>query len=154
MPPAPSALSRLREIGPVFRSKDAVAAGVSWRDLYALRDRGEILELSRGLYRLSGAAGIAGGPTAAPVPLVAAPRGRDHRGRRCGDPHRTRKAAMTPVTAVTTCPVRTRLASSPAWPATCAARQTQIIRLCAKAGGSAYTPTAMHDGGCALAAVY
>jgi hypothetical protein len=48
MPVVPPALSRLREIGPVFRSKDAVAAGVSWRDLYALRDRGEILELSRG----------------------------------------------------------------------------------------------------------
>lgn len=58
MPAAPSALSRLRKIGPVFRSKDAIAAGVSWRDLYALRDRGEILELSRGLYRLSGAVGI------------------------------------------------------------------------------------------------
>jgi predicted transcriptional regulator of viral defense system len=55
----PRALSRLREIGPVFRSKDAVAAGVSWRDLYALRDRGEILELSRGLYQVPGAAGIA-----------------------------------------------------------------------------------------------
>lgn len=55
----PRALSRLREIGPVFRSKDAVAAGVSWRDLYALRDRGEILELSRGLYQVPGAAAIA-----------------------------------------------------------------------------------------------
>ena len=49
--PAPSALSRIRELGPVFRSTDAVAAGVSWRDLYALRDQGEILELSRGLYQ-------------------------------------------------------------------------------------------------------
>lgn len=58
MPVVPPALSRLREIGPVFRSKDAVGAGVSWRDLYALRDRGEILELSRGLYKLGGAAGI------------------------------------------------------------------------------------------------
>ena len=55
---APPALGRLREIGPVFRSKDAVAAGVSWRDLYALRDRGEILELSRGLYQLAEAAGM------------------------------------------------------------------------------------------------
>lgn len=54
-----SALERIREIGPVFRSKDALAAGVSWRDLYALRDGGEILELSRGLYQLPGAAGIA-----------------------------------------------------------------------------------------------
>ena len=58
MPAPPSALSRLREIGPVFRSKDAVAAGVSWRDLYGLRDRGEILELSRGFYQLAAAAGI------------------------------------------------------------------------------------------------
>jgi predicted transcriptional regulator of viral defense system len=58
MPKAPSALGRIRKIGPVFRSKDAVAAGVSWRDLYALRDRGEILEMSRGLYQLAGAAGI------------------------------------------------------------------------------------------------
>ena len=54
----PRALSTLREIGPVFRSKDAVAAGVSWRDLYALRDQGEILELSRGLYQLPDATGM------------------------------------------------------------------------------------------------
>ncbi|HEY2313600.1 MAG TPA: type IV toxin-antitoxin system AbiEi family antitoxin domain-containing protein [Streptosporangiaceae bacterium] len=54
----PRALSTLREIGPVFRSKDAVAAGVSWRDLYALRDQGEILELSRGLYQLPDATGV------------------------------------------------------------------------------------------------
>lgn len=58
MPAAPPALSRLREIGPVFRSRDAVAAGVSWRDLYALRDRSEILELSRGLYQLADVVGI------------------------------------------------------------------------------------------------
>jgi predicted transcriptional regulator of viral defense system len=57
MPPAPSALGRLREIGPVFRSKDAIDAGVSWRDLYALRDRGDLLELSRGLFQLADAAG-------------------------------------------------------------------------------------------------
>jgi predicted transcriptional regulator of viral defense system len=59
MPAGTSALERIREIGPVFRSKDAVAAGVSWRDLYALRDGGEIFELSRGLYQLRGAEGIA-----------------------------------------------------------------------------------------------
>jgi predicted transcriptional regulator of viral defense system len=53
-----AALERLRPIGPVFRSKDAVAAGVSWRDLYALRDEGAILELSRGLFQLADAAGI------------------------------------------------------------------------------------------------
>ncbi len=56
--PAASALSRIRELAPVFRSKDAVAAGVSWRDLYALRDQGAILELSRGLYQRADAAGI------------------------------------------------------------------------------------------------
>lgn len=41
----------------MFRSKDAVAAGVSWRDLCAMRDRGEILELSRGLYQFADIAG-------------------------------------------------------------------------------------------------
>ncbi|MBM7791234.1 type IV toxin-antitoxin system AbiEi family antitoxin domain-containing protein [Tenggerimyces flavus] len=51
--PREAALDRLRRIGPSFRSKDAVMAGVSWRDLYALRDDGEILELSRGLYQLA-----------------------------------------------------------------------------------------------------
>lgn len=54
---AVSALGRLRRLGPIFRSKDAVEAGVSWRDLYRLRDDGEILELSRGVYQLAGAAG-------------------------------------------------------------------------------------------------
>jgi predicted transcriptional regulator of viral defense system len=54
----PAALDRLRQIGPVFRSRDAITAGVTWRDLYALRNRGEILELSRGLYQLADAAGI------------------------------------------------------------------------------------------------
>jgi Transcriptional regulator, AbiEi antitoxin len=52
--PAVSALGRLRRLGPVFRSKDAVEAGVSWRDLYRLRDGGDILELSRGVYQLAG----------------------------------------------------------------------------------------------------
>lgn len=48
---------QLARLGPVFRSKDAVEAGMSWRDLYALRDRGEILQLSRGLYQQAAAAG-------------------------------------------------------------------------------------------------
>jgi predicted transcriptional regulator of viral defense system len=52
------ALERLRRIGPVFRSKEAVAAGVSWRDLYGLRDGGDVLELSRGLFQLAETAGI------------------------------------------------------------------------------------------------
>lgn len=57
MKAAPTALDRLRELGPLFRSKQAVAAGVSWRDLYALRDQGQIIELSRGLYQLVDASG-------------------------------------------------------------------------------------------------
>jgi predicted transcriptional regulator of viral defense system len=48
------ALEELRQLGPVFRSGDAVAAGVTWRDLYALRDDGKIIELSRGLFQLAG----------------------------------------------------------------------------------------------------
>jgi predicted transcriptional regulator of viral defense system len=55
--PRDTALDRLRQIGPIFRSKDAAMAGVSWRDLYALRDDGEILELSRGLYQLADTVG-------------------------------------------------------------------------------------------------
>lgn len=51
------ALGRLKTIGPVFRSKEAINSGVSWRDLYALRDDGEIIELSRGLFQLAVAAG-------------------------------------------------------------------------------------------------
>lgn len=45
--------SVLEELGPVFRSRDAVAAGVTWRDLYALRDDGKIIELSRGLFQVA-----------------------------------------------------------------------------------------------------
>lgn len=57
--PAAQALERLRRLGPVFRSKEALAAGVSWRDLYTLRDSGEVVELSRGVYQLSEVAGTA-----------------------------------------------------------------------------------------------
>jgi len=46
-------LERLRHLRPVFRSGDAVSTGVSWRDLYALRDGGEIIELSRGLFQFA-----------------------------------------------------------------------------------------------------
>lgn len=55
--PVDTALDRLRRLDPVFRSKQAIAAGVSWRDLYRLRDSGEVLELSRGLYQLAERAG-------------------------------------------------------------------------------------------------
>lgn len=51
--PSSTAPEELRQLGPVFRSGDAVAAGVSWRDLYALRDAGEIIELSRGLFQIA-----------------------------------------------------------------------------------------------------
>jgi predicted transcriptional regulator of viral defense system len=53
-----TALGRLREIGPIFRAREAVSAGVSWRDLYRLRDEGSLIELSRGLYQLAEAAGV------------------------------------------------------------------------------------------------
>jgi predicted transcriptional regulator of viral defense system len=48
---------RLLTLAPIFRSKDAVTAGISWRDLYAMRDGGEILQLSRGLYQRLDATG-------------------------------------------------------------------------------------------------
>lgn len=48
-----SVLGSLRHLGPVFRSGEAIGAGVSWRDLYALRDGGEIIELSRGLFQFA-----------------------------------------------------------------------------------------------------
>jgi hypothetical protein len=50
---APAMLKRLRALGPLIRSKDAVAAGIAWRDLYALRDDGSLLEASRGLFHLA-----------------------------------------------------------------------------------------------------
>jgi predicted transcriptional regulator of viral defense system len=52
-----SPLERLTTLGPVFRARDAVAAGLSWRDLYRLRDEGELIEVSRGVYQLASAAG-------------------------------------------------------------------------------------------------
>lgn len=36
--------------GGVFRTRDAVNAGVHPRELYALRDRGDLIELSRGVF--------------------------------------------------------------------------------------------------------
>lgn len=44
-----------RRSGGVFKAKDAFAAGVHPRDLYALRDEGLLVELSRGVFRLSDA---------------------------------------------------------------------------------------------------
>jgi predicted transcriptional regulator of viral defense system len=48
-----TALERLRRLGPIFRSTEATKAGVSWRDLYALRDEGAVVELSRGVFQLA-----------------------------------------------------------------------------------------------------
>ncbi len=39
-----------------FTSAEAIAAGLSWRDLYRLRDTGIIMELSRGVWRAEDAA--------------------------------------------------------------------------------------------------
>ncbi|MGO8870515.1 MAG: type IV toxin-antitoxin system AbiEi family antitoxin domain-containing protein [Acidimicrobiales bacterium] len=49
---------RLRPLGPIFRARDAVRTGLSWRDLYQARDSGLVVELSRGLYQLREMAGI------------------------------------------------------------------------------------------------
>ncbi len=57
MTSAEAATERLRALGPIFRAADARAAGVSWRDLYELRDNGHLLSLSRGLFQLAETAG-------------------------------------------------------------------------------------------------
>ncbi len=41
--------------GGILRTRDAIEAGVHRRDLYALRDEGFLVEISRGLYRLADA---------------------------------------------------------------------------------------------------
>jgi hypothetical protein len=53
-----SVADRLRPLGPIFRARDAVGTGLSWRDLYQARDSGLVVELSRGLYQLRESAGI------------------------------------------------------------------------------------------------
>jgi len=42
-----------REHGGTLRTRDALAAGIHPRTLYAMRDAGELEQLARGLYRLS-----------------------------------------------------------------------------------------------------
>jgi putative AbiEi antitoxin of type IV toxin-antitoxin system len=44
-----------RRSGGTFKARDAAKAGVHPRDLYALRDEGFLIELSRGVYRLANA---------------------------------------------------------------------------------------------------
>lgn len=44
-------VARLSRLGATFTTKQARSAGIHWRDLYSLRDSGDIVELSRGVYR-------------------------------------------------------------------------------------------------------
>jgi hypothetical protein len=44
-----------RRSGGTFKAGDAMKAGVHPRDLYALRDEGFLVELSRGVFRLADA---------------------------------------------------------------------------------------------------
>lgn len=46
-------LYTVRRLGGTARTRDILAAGVHPRDLYAARDRGDLLEVTRGVYRLT-----------------------------------------------------------------------------------------------------
>lgn len=46
-------LHTVRRLGGTARTRDILAAGVHPRDLYAARDRGDLLEVTRGVYRLT-----------------------------------------------------------------------------------------------------
>lgn len=48
-----TALEAFRKRGGTLRTRDLIARGVHTDALYALRDRGQIVELGRGLYRLA-----------------------------------------------------------------------------------------------------
>ncbi len=48
-------LNIARRSGGAFRAKDAADAGIHWRDFYALRDEGVLIELSRGVFRFADA---------------------------------------------------------------------------------------------------
>jgi predicted transcriptional regulator of viral defense system len=58
MPTDSAVISRLRLLGALFRARDAVGHGISWRDLYRARDSGLLIEVSRGLFQLRETAGI------------------------------------------------------------------------------------------------
>jgi predicted transcriptional regulator of viral defense system len=58
MPTDSAVISRLRPLGAIFRARDAVGHGISWRDLYQARDSGLLIEVSRGLFQLRETAGI------------------------------------------------------------------------------------------------
>jgi predicted transcriptional regulator of viral defense system len=58
MPTDSAVMDRLRSLGAIFRARDAIEQGISWRDLYQVRDSGLLVEVSRGLFQLRDAAGI------------------------------------------------------------------------------------------------
>jgi predicted transcriptional regulator of viral defense system len=58
MPTDSKVIDRLRPLGAIFRARDAIGHGISWRDLYQARDSGLLIEVSRGLFQLQEAAGI------------------------------------------------------------------------------------------------
>lgn len=45
-------MATAHRLGPTLTAKEAIDAGLEWRDLYALRDEGIVIEVSRGVYRL------------------------------------------------------------------------------------------------------
>jgi predicted transcriptional regulator of viral defense system len=54
-----STIERLRVLSPSFTAQEARATGLSWAALYELRDSGQLVELSRGVYRKADAPPIA-----------------------------------------------------------------------------------------------
>jgi predicted transcriptional regulator of viral defense system len=48
-------LDAARRLGGTVSSAELIDSGARWEDLYRLRDAGELIELSRGIYRLAGA---------------------------------------------------------------------------------------------------
>jgi hypothetical protein len=53
-------LELARNAGGTISSAELVAGGARWEDLYGLRDRGALVEISRGIYRVADAAATAG----------------------------------------------------------------------------------------------
>lgn len=52
-------LKLVRNAGGTISSADLIAGGTRWEDLYSLRDRGALVEISRGIYRAADAAATA-----------------------------------------------------------------------------------------------
>lgn len=53
----PEATAATKKLGDVFTYREARAAGLSHRRIYAMRDAGELTSLGGGLYRRTAAAG-------------------------------------------------------------------------------------------------